>query len=49
MDPDPVARKCARCQKSKGAFAFTLARNGKPERDYYHPFCFLKTKEETND
>jgi len=40
----PAARRCARCGKPKGCFAFTLVRDGKPERGYYHPACFTKAK-----
>jgi hypothetical protein len=42
-----AARTCARCGKPKGVFAFTLVRDGKAERGYYHPNCFAKTKRET--
>jgi hypothetical protein len=31
-----------------GVFAFTLVRNGKPERGYYHPLCFDKEKTESD-
>ncbi len=41
-----VARVCARCGKPGGTIAFRFDRNGKAERDYFHPSCFAKVRGE---
>ena len=38
------ARICAHCGKPKGCFAFTMIKGGRIHRDYYHPDCATKAK-----
>jgi hypothetical protein len=37
-----IPRTCRLCGKGKGTWAYRWIENGKRNRDYFHPKCFMQ-------